>query len=56
MEAIMEEFWQEYIYIYFFFQTEKKIKLKEECVMLLWQQLFEKYCNKRQLSIKLPSC
>jgi len=53
MEAIMEEFWQEYI---FFFQTGKKIKLKEECVMLLWQQLFEKYCNKRQLSIKLPSC
>lgn len=23
--------------------------------MLLWQQLFEKYCNKRQSNIKLPS-
>lgn len=49
----MEEFWQEYIYIFF---KQKKKKLKEEYVMLLWQQLFEKYCNKRQLSIELPSC
>lgn len=37
----------------FFFKQEKK--KKKEYVMLLWQQLFEKYCNKRQSNIKLPS-